>query len=397
MRTTEDTLPIAVAFVLGMTVPVGLALLAHDVLSPYLTGRGFTALVASGFGLALWALVSTFDLDRVNALTTAVILPWIVFAGLFLALVALTAGEPPGGPVSAGLEFLFPDAVADLGVYAAAFTLAGVAAVGLDHLLSRYSEDRQWIPASRTLALASLSLVAVAVVAVGGFAHLGAGSASVSSFEPGTNRSGDPILNTTVEGEPTELRVVITAPDGSTETERIARSDLEDGSVTATVPFYMLGAPHPPTKPPESGTYAVELRTLTGITVDSERTTIEAADPLSVLGTETAGPGEGLDLGLSDEAPVWHSQPGERLQVGVVLENTGDVSGEFWARLLAENDEITADGVSLGSGEAGAIVLRISEEDADRIHEEHDGLVTVEISYGDELVTEELTLPDSYS
>ena len=396
MRTSEDSLPLAVAFVIGMTVPVGLALLAHDVLSLYLTGREFTALVASGFALALWALVSVFDLDRVNALATAVILPWIVFAGLFLALLALAAGEPPGGSVDTALRFLFPD-VADLGVYTVAFTLAGVAAYGVDRVVSTRSREVSWTPASRTLAVASLAVVVLAVLAVVGFAHLGAGSASVAEVEPGTDRSGDPVLNTTVEGEPTELRVVITAPDGSTETERIARSDWEDGRVTTTVPFYLLGASHPPTEPPESGTYSVELRTVSGITVEDEVTAIETGDSLSVLGTETAVPGEGLDLGLADEAPVSHSQPGERWQVGVVLENTGDVSGEFWARLLADDDEITAHGVSLAPGESGAVVLRFSEEDAERIHEEHDGVVTVEVGYGDELVTEELVLPDTPS
>jgi hypothetical protein len=274
MRTTEDTLPLAVAFVIGMTVPVGLALFAHDVLSLYLTGREFTALVASGFGLALWALVSAFDLDRVNALATAVILPWIVFAGLFLALVTLTAGGPPGGAADTALRFLFPD-VADLGAYAAAFTLAGIAAVGLDHLLSRYSEDRRWVPASRKLALVALAFVVVALVAVVGFAHLGAGSASVVEVETGTDRLGDPSLNATVEGEATELRAVVAAPDGTTETERIARSDWEGGSVTVTVPFYLFEPNLARDEAPESGTYTVELRTVSGITVDSERVTVE--------------------------------------------------------------------------------------------------------------------------
>ena len=387
MRTTEDSLPLAAAFVIGMAVPVGVALLAHEVLALYLTGRELTSLLAGTFALAFWALLSVFDLDRVNALFTAIVLPWIGLVALLFVLVTVAPDQ------GSGLGYLFLD-VEDLSAYAGAFTIAGVAAVALEWAITHHFETHAHVPDSRTLAVASLALVVLTVLAVGGVAHLGTTSASVSSLEPGTDRFGDPALNATVEGEPTELRVVITAPDGSTDTERIARSDWEDGRVTTTVPFYLLGASHPPTEAPESGTYSVELRMASGITVDSERTTIETDDSLSVLGTETAVPGEGLDLGLADEAPVSHSQPGERWQVGVVLENTGDVPGEFWARLLVENDEVTADGVSLEPGEAGAVVLRFSEAEADRIHDEHDGVVTVEVGYGDELVTEDLALPD---
>ena len=382
MNVSRDSALIAALFLAGMGLPLFIAVSFHNILSLYLTGGQFTAVVAVTFGLMAWVFLIHVDLDLVDFISASLVYPWIIITGIVFAV--LLTGR------SDGLGYLVRS-VGDLATFGASYMVAGLAAVAIQRRAERITQGTDWAPEPRSIAMTLSIVLAVATVAGGGFLHGTASSTSISDVETGVADYKDPVLNVTLEGEPTELRLTVTAPDGDTYTKRVSRSTWEDGSSTVQVQFYRF---HPY---PLAGTYHVEVSAITGMTVDSATYTIENAPSPSIQSVETAGPGEDLDLELSPNSTVYRPSPGlsdSETRVGVVIENHGDVADEFKTRLLVAEDRVIGRSIFIRPGQQGGNILAIPDEDVERIVEEANGTITVEVVYRDERLTQEIELPD---
>lgn len=379
---TRVSFPSLAAFILaGMAIPVLVALPLDDVLSLYITGRQYTYFVAAAFALVAWAVLAVWDLDRVDFLVAAVVLPWVGAMGLFFLGVA-TSGEIEG------FRYLFLD-IEDVFAYSGSFVVAGVAAVAIQRRAARLSERAGW-PAPRRLAVGALVLIILLVVVGGGVAQVTASSASITAVEPGIADHRSAALNVTVDSAPAELRLTVTHPDGETVTKRVSGASMGETPTTIPVVFHRLGQP-------VAGTYHAELTTLPGITVDSATYTLETAPTPSLLRVETAGSGDTLRLDLPSNAAEYRPSPGpvdSNPRVGVVLQNDGDVAAEFDTRLLIGEEELSSRYIYLEPGQQGGNVLSLSVDDLERIHAYGNGTVTVEVAYRHDRVRTTVKAPE---
>lgn len=379
---TRVSFPSLAAFILAaMAIPVLVAIPLGDVLPLYLPGRQYAYLVAATFALVAWAVLAVWDLDRLDFLVAAVVLPWVGAMGLFFVGVA-TSGDIDG------FRYLFLD-IEDVFAYSGSFVVAGIAAVALQRRAARLSERAGW-PAPRRLAVGALVLVALLVVVGGAVAQVTASSASITAVEPGIADHRSTALNVTVESAPAELRLAVTHPDGETVTKRVSSASTRGTPTTLPVVFHRLGQP-------VAGTYRVELTSLPGITVDSATYTLETAPTPSLLRVETADSNEPLRLDLPADAVEYRPSPGptdSKPRVGVVMQNDGDVAAEFATRVLIGDEELSSRYIYLEPGQQGGNVLSLSVDDLERIHASGNGTVTVEVAYRHDRVGTTVNLPE---
>ncbi len=385
MITDEDFPAIAAIFVVGMALPIAVALAIHDVLALYLTGGQFASLGAAAFALLAWVVLEARDIDRTNFLVASLVLPWIVAVGVLL--VALTLREHPGG-----FRYLFGGTEV-LGAYAALYTVAGVAAVALLRGVERFTRRDGWSPAPPTVAVGLVAVLVLGSAAGGAYATVAASSASISDVEADvvdrrsnyeTDGTG---LVVVVEGEPTELRLTVTAPDGTTAIERLTEEDLRDGTDTVVLEDWRFDAPL------RAGTYEVALSALTGVTVDRTTYTIETEPTPSLRQVEVVPPNGEPTVDVPGDATRKEGTESE-VQVVTVIANEGDAPGEFATRLATDGEFVTVEGVVVEPGRSGVTVVGLSDEDVERAHRENDGELEVEVVFDGEVVTtERVTLP----
>lgn len=383
MNVSRDSALIAALFLAGMGLPFAVAISFHDVLSLYLTGSQFTAVLAVTFGLLTWVFLIRVDPDRVDFLSASLVFPWIFVTGVVFAVLVVGRHD--------GLGYLVRS-FGDLATFGASYMVAAIAAVVFHRRAERIAEETDWAPPPRSIAMTVSIVLALVVAAGGGFLHVTATSTSISDVEPGVADYAVPVLNVTLEGEPTELRLEVTAPNGDAYTKRVSRSTVEDGPITVPVQFYRFHTY------PLAGTYQVEVSAITGMTVDTATYTVENAPSPSIQSVETAGPGEDLDLELAPNSTVYRPSPGlsdSETRVGVVIENEGDVADRFETRLLVEEDRVIGRSIFIEPGQQGGNILAIPDEDVERIVEEWNGTIAVEVRYSDERLTEEVELPIS--
>lgn len=385
MNANDDLLSIVVLFLAGMAVPVAFALLFHDVLSLYLTGRRFVHLSAVAFGLLAWIVLAAIDPDRVNFLLASIVVPGLVAVGVLFLLISVGGDHAQPG----GLRYLLSD-VEDLAAYAGSYVIAGVAALAVQRGTERLSRRYDRVPAPGVLAF-GLAALAVSGVVIGGAAlTVEASSASVSDVESGSVDRLYSVLNVTVDGQPAELRLVVTDPDGTEHVRRLHRSGVENGTRTVSLPFHDLGGP------PRAGAYRVELVTVSGVRVDSATFAVETAPSPSIRTVEAVGPGEDLDLDLPPGSTELRPSPGlsdDDTRVGVVVENGGDVADRFHVRLLIAEDRVASRDLLVTPDRPAGNVIAVPPDDVERLHEEANGTLTVEVIYGDQRVRREVTLP----
>lgn len=271
--------------------------------------------------------------------------------------------------------------------------VAGVAAVALERGVDRFSRRSDWSPAPLTLPVGVLVLLVLGAILGGGYATVAASSASVSDVEATVVDRGPASEETglvVVEGDPTELRLTVTAPDGTTAIERLGEGDLREGAATIELPYWRFDASL------RAGTYAVELSSLTGTTVDRTTYTIETEPTPSLRQVEVAPPGVEPDLDVPDDATVRATGSGNDTRIATVVTNEGDAPGEFATRLRTGDGEfVTVQDVVIGSGQDGANVVALSEDEVEQVHRGSDGVVEVEILFdGDVVTTESVTLPE---
>lgn len=380
MDPAEDLATIVAIIVAGMAVPVVIALGFHDLLALYLTGFQFTLLLGVVYGLVCWHRITTDDLDRVNVVLASVVFPILV--ALAILIIGISMEE-----FHSGFRYLFLD-FGDLFAYAATFGLAGITAAVIDRTFERRASASDWIPSSQTAALATIGVLVLIIVTGGVIGHLTASTAAVTAFEPDTTQYGKPVLNVTVESDPTELRLVVTAPDDSMTTHRITRADLREGSVTIPIEYWEFDASEPP-----AGTYHVRVTSIAGITVDAASHTVETAPTPSLVDTAAARPGDELDIDPPADTIIYGPGDDSRTRVAVVLQNDGDLPARFYVQISTDDERIASREIPIEPGQQGVNIFELSDAEVDRIHAESDGTVSVEIAYGDERITTTIELP----
>ncbi|MEF8854768.1 MAG: hypothetical protein V5A24_04670 [Haloarculaceae archaeon] len=374
---------LAALFVAGVWLPVVVAELTHDVLSMYMSGVAFTLVVAVAFALVAWLVFGVWDVDRVDFLIASIVMPWLAALALFLAALVVGRHLHLGGLRYLGFS------IEDLFVYAGSFTLAGIVAVGIHRQVATLADRYAPVPGPRRVAQVVVVLAVVAVVGLGGLATVTATSATISSAQPGVAGGLTPTLNVSIDSPPTELRLTVTAPDGTSTTTRVPQSSLEGGDTTVPVAFGRVGGDVRP------GTYHVGLVAVSGLRVDETTYEVATAPSPRIRAVVTAGPGEPLALDLPSGARVYRPSPGpvdDRTRVGVVIENLGDVAARVDTRVRLADDRVAAREILVGPGQRSGNVIDIAPEDVERIREQLNGTVTVEVSYGDEQVTERVRL-----
>lgn len=133
----EDLRTVVTLLLGGMAIPPVLVLSAGDSASLPVSGQGLVLAGAAAFGVTAFALIDLRDLDGVNLAMAAIVLPWLVLLAAVQIVLLLNSGEQvPSGPAAAVLDLLI-GSVGDFFVYAAAYGVAGVGALGLSRLLRR--------------------------------------------------------------------------------------------------------------------------------------------------------------------------------------------------------------------------------------------------------------------
>lgn len=382
MRTDEDFYTIVTVIFLGMAVPIVLSVLFHDVLELYLTGRHLTYLAAGVHALVFWALIATYDLDRVNVALASIVFPVIGIVIVLFTGLAMT-------DLHDGFRYLFLD-VDDLATYAMAFGSAGIVAVAVEWKTDRLANEYDPLPTPQIIPVVLLAILALGLLVTGAVGHVTASSADVTSVEPDATHTGRAFLNVTVESEPTELLVTVTAPDESTTTQRISRAELRNGSAAVQVEFWAFDEPDP-----QAGTYTVTVSGISGATVDTATYTIETVPTPSLVDTASARGGDALDLDLPADAVVYGPKHDTWTRVAVVLQNDGDITAPFYVRIFTENERIKSREIPLGPGQQGAMIFELTANETERIHADADGNVSIEIAYEDVRLRTEVELPDS--
>lgn len=382
----NEDLPEAVAlFLVGMAVPIVAVVPARELLALYLSGTVYTALAAAAFAVVAWTLLEERNLDRPNFAVASVVGPFLFFVAIIVYGVLTKGYADP-------FQYLFADG-GYMG-YPAAFGAAGFLAVALSKRFRSLTAREPRVPRARTVA-AGVAVAAAVALALGLGANLVAASAvSVTSVDSGVETMLDPALNVTLEGGPADVRVRVTAPDGTTVRKRLPRA--ETGDEPTTVPFrvWFDDSPPPGRLPAQAGTYRVEVVALSGVTVDSATFEAEGGGAVSIAKT-AAGSG---DLPWNRSADVVVGNARHDTGVGVVVANRG----AFHTRLdvtLETPDGLENHHARAFFAEPGArvvVVFRVPDDAAETIRAEHGGRVTVAVSRefsGDRVATTEVELP----
>lgn len=385
MNEDPDSTHLVFLYVGGMLVPLIVSWLFHDVVSVYLSGREFTYAAAIGFLLLAWVFLEVLDTDRLDFISWAIISPWIF--GLGMVVLAFSTGRPTA------LMYLF-GSLEDVLAFAISFTVAGFAATVIRERIDNVSERYTRVPPSRTIAIGTVLIFLVAILAGSGLFTVSAMPASVTDVEPGVveyRSSPYAALNVTVSGNPTELLLTGTTPDGDTFVKRIPRTAMQGESVTVPLESHYLDGF------PKAGTYQVTVSAISGVSVDTATYTIDDPPSPSIVAVEPAGRGEpiGFELPSNASGPRRSTEPTDETRIAVVIENEGEVADDFLIHLKLHEDEIDSRSLFLEPAQQGMRIFAIPDEYVHRIHEEENGTVTVEVIGEGDRNTEEVRLPES--
>lgn len=380
---SSDSSLVGALFLVGMAVPVIISWLAQDVLSLYLSVSQFTYAAAVAFGLTAWAFQEVVDPDRLTVIMWALVFPWVFSFGLVLLAIWTD--------LSAILGYLLRD-IGGLATYAGSFMIAAIASVVIRERVRLVSRQYRYVPRGRTIAFGVLIVTVIAILLGGGVLTVSAMSASVSDVEPGVIDYQTAVLNVTVEDPRTEMRLRVTGPEGNMHIRRVTPAANGDARITVPVSFYgdLASAPKP-------GTYHIEITAISGVTVDTTTYTVDDGPSPTVLDVETAGPGEPMRFDISEYATVYRPSRGPTdpdTRIAVILENSGDVAGDFDTVVHLTPDLVDGREIFVEPGQKGANVIAIDDRYVERLHEESNGTVTVEIVYEETHISRVVRLPE---
>lgn len=376
----DEDFPAAVGILLaGMLVPALVAGVARDFLSMYVTARQFVLVLVVGYGIVAWGLIERSDLDRTTFLLVSIAGPWPVLLATLFGVLLLNQGEQIAtGPVADVFRYLAGGSFASFFGYGALFTLAGAGAVALSKQFDELAARNDRLPEVRVV-FAGIGLAVVLVVLLaGGANHVAASSASISTVEPGMQPYQVPSLNVTVAGRPAELRVTVIGPDGTSVTKRLSRADRRTG--TETLAFRVRlddnGLP-PDVLPVRSGTYRVKVTTMAGVTVDTAEYHLERA-PTPSLSNVVVGSGT-IDR---EELPERTAElfPTHDTKIGIEVENPSEFPAAVRVRIHAPGTYANSFKMPIHSSDRAGVIFAIPDDAVAAIHDEHGGVVTIELT-----------------
>lgn len=375
----DEDFPAALAILLaGMLAPALVAAIARDFMSMYVTAREFVLVFAVGYGIVAWGLIERLDLDRTSFLLVSIVGPWPVLLASLFGVLLLNEGEQIAtGPVADVFRYLTGSSVASFFGYGALFTLAGAGAVALSKQFDELAARRGRIPDARVV-FAGIGLAVVLVVLLaGGANHVAASSASISSVEPGVQPYQDPSINVTVAGRPAELRVTAIGPDGTSVTKRLSRGDMRAGTETVAFRVRLDDKLPPDVLPVESGTYRVKVTTLAGVSVDTAEYHLERAPTPSLSNVIVSS--DGIDR---DELPQHTVElaPTRPTSVGIEVGNPSEFPAAVTVSIHAPDTYAHSFDILVRPGERAGVVFSIPDDAVAAIHDEHGGVVTVELT-----------------
>lgn len=380
----DDFLPAAGLVGVGMLLPVPIATVGGGLLPLYLSGSAFTALVAVGFGLLSWTVVEWTGLDRPSLGVAAVVVPGLSIFVVPLVVFILGAD----GGVRRYLFWDFPGLFA----YAGAFATAGLGAVALSWAARRWHDRSPRSPSPRTVVVAVWLLLGSAVVVGAGASHLAAADTTIGSATPGLADGRDPALVTRLEDGPAELRLVVTAPDGTQVVRRVPPTAFADGGATVATPVVAEATPPPGRLPTTVGTYRVRVTSPIGLTVDTAEITVEERPRVTLLAADAvASQADWSHPGLSTPTAL----PDRRIYVGVLVGQTG---GAFPTRppvrVLAGDRTIGYAGPLVAPTHPGRLIVPLPEPVVEDVRSAHGGTIRVRVGPEDDpAAVTTLTLP----
>lgn len=384
MAAEDDFLPAAGLVALGMLLPIPIVVAGRRVLPLYLSGTSLTVLVAATFGLLAWTVLERTGLDRPSLAVAAVVVPG---SSIFLVpLVVFIIGAE-----SSVRRHLLWD-VPDLFVYAGAFAAAGLGAVALSWAAHRWQQRSARSLAPRRVVVAVWLLLVASVVVGAGAIHLAAADTTVGSATPGLADGRDPALVTRLDGAPAELRLTVTAPDGTRVVRRVRPSAFAEGGVTVAIPVVDDPTPPPGRLPVAVGTYRVRVVSPIGVTLDTARFTLEERPRIAIVAAEAVtSPADWSHPGLATPTVL----PDRRVYVGVLV---GQEGGAFPTRPRVT---VLAGDRTIGRAEPlvtptfpGRLIVPLTDPVVEDVRAAHGGTVRVRVGpEEDPIAVTTLTLP----
>ncbi|MFB6361165.1 MAG: hypothetical protein ABEH59_07560 [Halobacteriales archaeon] len=263
----DEDLPVGLAALLaGMGVPALLLAGAYDVITLYLGPLEFVLGAAAAFWLLAWVLIEHLEIDRTSFAMVGIAWPWpVLFAALIGFLLAHHDERYPGGPLAEVFSFRIGDAEGFF-LYGTLVALAAIGAVAASKAVESPTTHDARLPDGRVLAT-GLGLLVVAAVLIGAGANVAAANAAaVTGAEPALDRHEQPALNVTLEGPAAELRLDVTAPDGSSLTRRVTRAEMRHAPVQVAVPIEPEHRSGSGSLPVLAGRYRVRVTAVSGVT-----------------------------------------------------------------------------------------------------------------------------------
>lgn len=392
----DEDLPVGLAILLtGMIVPALVLAVAQDIVTLYVGPLEFVLIAAAAFWLLAWVLIEYLKIDRTSFALVGVAWPWpVLFAALIGFLLLHRDEQVPQGPLADVFRFLIGGAESFF-LYGALFALAAIGAVAASKAVeSRAAQDAR-VPDGRVLATGLALLVVAAVVIAAGLNFAAANAAAVTATEPALDRHEQPALNVTLEGPPAELRLDVTAPDGSSVTRRLSRADMRHAPLQVAVPIepdQQLGSE---SLPALAGQYRVRVAALSGVTVET------------ATFTATSGPSVSLrDTQVSSGTITWTDPPDRVVgstrhdtSVGVLIENAGAFHTIVSITVGTPEDrrQVVFSNVATAPGEQLGAVISVPDHVVAAIQAETGGTATVGLylddPFDDPIATVEIELP----
>lgn len=372
-------MPPAVALaLLGTLVPVVVAGVGLDLLELYLDGRGYVATAVLAYGLVAWGVVTTRDLDDVNVVVASVVVPAPTVFALVVGASLLEDG-------TGMLRYLVPD-VGALFALAAGYALAGVAAVWARRRVERVVAESRSLSSLDTVVRAVAAVVVLAVVVAAGANYVAAEAATVASISPADEVPGRPAFAVTLDDGAADVRVTVTAPDGTRHTTRVARGDFRNRTATTVVEAAPTGSA------PEPGTYRVRVESAAGVTVDRRRFRVDRVADLTLVNV-TAGCSATPIPERYDGVTLGHERRGTWVAVEVHRSaGTFEPSGSL--RVLVAGEWYIGPRVDAADRDDRPMVYWFPADVVRRVHERADGVVAIQVqTYGEPTGQRSVRLP----
>lgn len=392
----DEDLPVGLAVLLaGMIVPALVLAVAQDVITLYVGPVEFVLVAAAAFWLLAWVLIESLEMDRTSFAMVGVAWPWpVLYAALIGFLLLHRDEQVPQGPLADVFGFLIGGAESFF-LYGALFALATIGAVGASKAVESRTAHDAHVPDGRVIATGLALLVVAAVVIAAGANFAAANAAAVTAAEPALDRHEQPALNVTLDGAPAELRLVVTAPDGSSVTRRLTRTEMRQAPLQVAVPIEPDHQSGSESLPALAGQYRVRVAAVSGVTVETATFTASSGPAVTLRNTQ-----------VSSGTISW-TDPPDRIvgstrhdtTVGVLIENAGAFHTVVSITVDTPEDprQVVFSNVPTKPGEQLGAVISVPDHVVGAIQAETGGTATVGLylddPFDDQIATVEIELP----